>query len=437
MKLPRELREFVRYASLNVLGMAGLSCYILADTYFISKGMGSDGLAALNLALPVYSFIHGTGLLFGMGGATRFSILKNQGRTEEGQAAFTHALVIGELQAALFFLLGVFGSDTLAYMLGGRGEVYEMSRTYLQMLLLFSPAVILNDVISCFVRNDGAPHLAAAGLLTGCIANIILDYVFIFPMQMGIFGAVLATEIAPVLSLCVMSPFFFRKKNSFHLCRCALKGRLTADIAGAGLPSLVTEVSSGIVIMVFNAILLRMEGETAVAAYGVVTNLALVATAIYTGLAQGVQPLMSGYYGRGENESVRRLLGYGLKLSLTMAGAIYAAILLWAQPIAGVFNSAGESRLQELAVWGLKVYFLYGFFAGVNILLATFFTCVERPRPANIMSLLRGLLLVVPMAFLLSAAGGMTGLWAAVAVTEALVTGLGLRFYFKKNEKTV
>ena len=409
--------------------MVGLSCYILADTFFVSQGMGSNGLTALNLAIPVYSFIHGTGLMLGMGGATRYSILKAQGSHQDAQQVYTHTLGLGAIFALFFFLLGLFASHTITRFLGADAEVYDMTHTYLRVLLLFSPLFLLNDITLPFIRNDGAPRLAMCGLIASSLSNIILDYVFIFPLNMGIFGAVLATSIAPAISLGVFVPFFLKKHNSFHPVRCPVQFGVAKDILSLGLPSLVTEVSAGVVMIVFNTILLSLQGNLAVAAYGVVSNLALVVTAIYTGIAQGVQPLMSHHYGAGEHTRTNRLLRYALMTTLALSAALYALILLGAGPIASIFNSEGDPQLQAMAVRGLRLYFSCCFCTGVNVVLCTFFTSIERSRPANTMSLLRGLVIVIPMAWLLSHLGGMDGLWCTLTVTEALVACLGFWFY--------
>ena len=270
------LKLYLKYMVLNVLGMLGLSCYILADTYFISVGLGSNGLTALNLAIPVFSFINGTGLMLGMGGATRYSILKSQGQDQRKNQVFTNTIFLYLGFSLLFELLGVFGCNLITKLLGADEAVFSMTKTYIQVLLLFSPAFLLNPILQCFVRNDGAPQLSMAAMLGGSFSNIILDYVFIFIFDMGIFGAVLATSFAPIIGLMIQSPFFIKKKNQFHLIRCGLRGRTVSYIFAGGIPSLISELSSGIVIIVFNSIILGIEGNIGVAAYGVIANLSLV-----------------------------------------------------------------------------------------------------------------------------------------------------------------
>ena len=293
MKKNSHLRDFARYASLNVLGMIGVSCYILADTFFVAKGMGADGVTALNIAIPIYSLIHGTGLMIGMGGATKFAIYKSQGRDEAGSRVFTCALLMALVIGAIYFLGGAFFSMPLAKLLGAKGSVVGMTNTYLKVLMMFGPFFVLNDTFNCFIRNDGNPKLSMAAMLTGSFSNIILDYVFIFPLDMGIFGAILATGLSPVISLCILSIYKFRKKNSFHIVRTRHEGRTFGGILSIGVQSLITELSSGIVVLAFNIIILGLAGNTGVAAYAVIANTSIVAVSIFTGIAQGGQPLIS------------------------------------------------------------------------------------------------------------------------------------------------
>lgn len=423
------VKNFARYTILSVLGTLGVSCYILADTFFVSKGLGTNGLAALNLAIPVYNFIHGTGLMLGMGGATRFSVCKSQGKYEVVNRIYTNTVYLAVLFSSAFFLLGLFFSSWLAALLGADASVLEMTDTYLKWLLLFAPAFILNDVLLCFVRNDESPQLSMIAMLIGSFSNIALDYIFIFPMQMGIFGAIFATGLSPIISIAMMLPHWIKKRNTFHLIKTKIEANIVKWDLSLGFPSLITQLSSGIVMIVFNAIILKLEGNTGVAAYGVVANISLVIVAVYTGIAQGVQPLISTFYGIGNDKQARTVLRYAMTTMLTVSCVIYLLIFVFAQPITAVFNSENNMKLQQIAVAGLKLYFISIPFVGYNIILANYFTSVEKAFPAHILSILRGLIIIIPMAFILSALWKMTGVWLTYPITEFLVALLGFVIY--------
>lgn len=423
------LEEFFQYVVLNVCGMIGLSCYILADTYFVSKGLGAYGLAALNLAIPIYSFVHGCGLMMGMGGATRYSIFRGQQKYETANKVFSNTVYFTVTLAVLFVLMGLFFSGEFAALLGADKEIFDMTKTYLRVILLFSPAFMMNDVLICFVRNDGNPRLSMMAMLIGSFANIVLDYIFIFPLRMGILGAVLATGCAPVISMAIMSRHWIKKQNRFHLEKNKISASLAGKIISLGTPSLIIEVASGIVMIVFNSLILQLRGNIGVAAYGVVANLSLVVSSIYTGIAQGTQPIASRAYGQRDKGGVRKSLKYAVLTMLLLSGVIYLVLLFAANPIIEVFNSEQNKQLQQIAIKGLKLYFTAIPFVGFNIIISGYFTSTGKAVPAQVVSLLRGLFLIIPAALLLSALFGVTGVWLSYPITEGIVAITGIVLY--------
>lgn len=427
------LAEFSKYTILNVLGMLGLSCYILADTFFISKGLGANGLTALNLAIPVYSFIHGTGLMLGIGGATKYSIYRGQKEYDKADKLFSNTIYLAVFFAIIYILTGIFLTEKLTHLLGADSSVFNMTKTYLKVILLFAPAFLTNDTLICFVRNDGNPRLAMLAMIIGSLSNIALDYIFLFPLQLGIFGAVLATGLAPVISICILFNHWSRKENHIFLRKCRPFPTIFTSILSLGFPSFVTEIASGIVIIIFNIIILKLKGNIGVAAYGVIANLSLVVISIYTGIAQGMQPIMSKAYGFGNKQILKQIFQYGIRTVLGVSCVIYLLIFSYANLITGIFNSEHNKQLQEIAVIGLKLYFTAIPFAGLNIILSIFFTSTEKALPAQTISLLRGIVLIIPMAFLLSSLAGMTGIWLAFPVTEAIITIFGFLLYHKSK----
>lgn len=432
-------KKFLKYVSMNVLGMLGLSFYILADTWFISKGVGVNGLTALNLAIPIYSFVHGCGLMLGMGGASRYSILRGGGKDEDAERMFLLTLLPAVVLIGVFVFCGIFFSRNIAGMMGAEGTVYEMTECYLRFIFLFSPAFILNDICNCFVRNDGNPKLAMGAMLTGSLMNIILDYVFVFPLGWGMFGAVFATGLAPVFGMLVLSRHFIKRKNGFLLWK--RKKTMTwnlheiKSVLLIGIPSLVGEVSSGIVILVLNAIIMKLDGETGVAAYGVIANLSLVVIAIYTGIAQGIQPLQSRYFGGRRKKERKRTFLYALFVVFGVSVLIYLLLVINVTNVVGAFNSEGSQVLQEIAEQGIRWYFTGIVFAGMNIIISADFAAAGRGVPAQIISVLRGILLMVPAAYLLSFVWGMPGVWLTFPVVEGGVFVVGSIFYRKGKRR--
>ena len=402
------LQEFGKYVSQSVLSQLGVSCYILADTYFISKGVGADGLTALNLAIPVFSVMNGCGFMLGIGSGTKYGIMKGTGNEKRGDVLFTSSLCVVTVLAVIFMLIGLLAADPITVLVGANAEVYDMTRTYLQVILLFSPMFMINNLLGAMIRNDGNTSLAMTAMLSGCLFNIVFDYIFVFPMGLGLFGAVLATAVAPIISILILLQHFVKKKNQFRLIRVRPDVRLVASAAGLGVPSLVTEVSSGLVIAVFNLLILGLAGNVGVAAYGVVANISIVVIAIYNGIAQGVQPLLSREYGRSQEKNVNRFLSLAMMLTVILAMVIYVGIYWNADVIAMIFNSGRDMDLQRIAVEGLKIYFTACPFVGANILLAIYFAATDQAAPAQMISLLRGLIVIIPLAFIMANVTGLT-----------------------------
>lgn len=424
---------FLKYVSANVLGMIGYSCYILADTFFIARGIGADALAALNLVLPAYSLMNGTGLMIGMGAASRYTISSTKPEGTLHRTIFTQALYLAAFAAVIFSSGGIFLPDRIAAVLGANADTIGYATDYIRILLIFSPLFLGNNLLLSFVRNDGAPRLSMTGMIVGSLTNIVLDYVFIYPLGMGMTGAALATATAPVISMLIMSIHFIKKRNHFRPVRTRLSLVRWGDICTLGVSSLVTELSSGVVIIVFNYLILGLNGNTGVAAYGILANIALVLVSIYTGIGQGVQPIVSRYAGKDGEEQRRSLRRYALATSLSFALLSYLLIAVFAVPLAELFNREHDPILTDIASNGMRIYFVSLFFSGINIVAAAFLSSADRPKQAFVISILRGFVLIIPVAWILSVLFGLTGIWMAVPVTEAIVCALALIFLFRKD----
>ena len=416
-------KQFFKYVSQNIFGLIGTSCYILADTYFIAQAAGTDGVTLLNLCLPIYNLIFAFGSMIGLGAATRYAILRAQGDAR-AQRYFSNAIFSVCILAVPFMLVGIFRPDGLLRLMGGDADIVALGMNYARIFLMFTPFFMCNYVVASFVRNDGDPSLAMVATLSGSLFNVVFDYIFIFPMGLGLPGAALATAISPILSIAVCSAHFIKKSNTITFVRKAPSVRLLAQSCQLGISGFVGELSSGVTTTVFNFLLLRLAGNVAVAAYGVVANFALVATAIFNGVAQGAQPLVSQCYGKNEMAGARKLLLLGCGTALGLAALLYGVVFGYTDALTALFNSENSALMAEFAHSGMRIYFVGYFFAGCNIVAAGYLGAVNRPAEASITSLCRGMVAIVVCSLVLSALFGMNGVWAAFPVSEAITLAL-------------
>ena len=423
---PSVERLFGKYVFQNICGMLGISAYILADTFFISLAEGSNGLTALNLVLPLYSIIFGVGSMIGVGSATKFKIHHARG-DKEADIYFSNAILFCFIFGLLFMVLGLIASATIS----------TLANPYTKIFMIFSPFFMWNYVFNAFVRNDGAPSLAMTATICSSLFNIVMDYVLMFPLGLGMAGAALATAFSPIVGILICCIHFFKKENTICFLRIRPSFRRLIASCQLGISAFVGEISSGVITVVFNFIILGLVGNNGIAAFGVVTNTAIVATAIFNGISQGSQPLFSEYYGKNDNISMRKTLFLSIGTALSLAVLILLLIWILAPQLVAIFNSEQNAVLASYAIPGIRLYFIGFIFAGFNIVCTGYLGATEAALGASITSLLRGFVAIIFFAFLLSHFFGMIGVWVAFPVAEcvtALVAVYAVAIQIKKQK---
>ena len=271
---------FWKYISLGIFGMIGSAGTILADAFFVSDRLGAAGLAAMNIAICMFGLMNGIGLLFGIGGATRYTIANAQGDNVKANQIFSLSFFTALFVGGLLAIIGLFFSQPISYLLGANAETIVMCNIYLKTILLFAPAFICNHLLMAFVRNDGNPGLSTCAMMIGSITNIVLDYLFMYPLNMGIFGAAMATGLAALIGISISGIHIFLAKGNLQFVYTRFHFKEIVAIISLGTSSFITEFSSSIVIVVYNLLILNKTGNMGVAAYGIVANLALMVLAV-------------------------------------------------------------------------------------------------------------------------------------------------------------
>ncbi len=414
---------FTEYVATNIIGQIGMSAYILVDTIFISVAAGSAGMAALNLVLPFFDLIFAFGDMFGVGCATRFTILRARG-DGEADRYFMNSILWSVLCGIPFMLIGTFLSPQVIRLLGGDAELLEVGVPYMRVFMMFAPMFMISRCLNAFTRNDGAPKTAMAAVFMSGVFNIVFDYIFMFPMKLGMAGAALATGIAPIISFVICGTHLFSKKCSIRMKDWRLSGRLIVQGAQLGTASFIGDIASAMTMLVFNYLILALAGNVGVAAFGIISNIALVATSVFNGIAQGAQPLFSDFYGKRLQKQVGETFRLAIGTSLCMAVLFIAVFNLFPSQIVEIFNSEGNPEMVRLGITGIRLYFIGYLFAGVNIVGAGYLSATEAAMASFIVSIFRGVIAVIACALLMAWLFGMTGVWLAFTVAELLTTVL-------------
>lgn len=418
-------RQLIRYIVPNILAMAGTSCYVLADTFFISIAEGANGITALNLVLPVYGLIYALGSMIGVGSATRYTLSKATGQDSAGDF-FSNSVWWTLLLSSMFVLTGLCFPGEFLALLGADEQIAVIGVPYLQIVLLFAPFFMLNYTFTAFVRNDYAPKLAMLATLLSGLFNIVFDYIFMFPMGMGMIGAALATGISPIVSMSICMVHYLSKNSSIVFTKKRPSLHKLFASCSLGVVAFVGELSSGITTLVFNFILLSISGNTAVAAYGVIANIALVGTALLNGVSLGLQPVASAMHGRTGAKEERRIYAHALMIAEMIAIMAAAAAVLFGDQLIAVFNSERSAELASYAAPGIRVYFAGFLIAAVNIVKSGFYSAIGKAAQSSAIALSRGVITISVLAFLLSAIFGVMGVWMAFPASELVTWILSL-----------
>lgn len=429
----KESTLFFKYIFPSVFGMVGMSLYIFADTYFIANGIGSIGLTALNVAIPLFSILTGLGLLIGIGGGTIFSIAKGSGDLKRQNESFSIALSLGIVCGIIITIVGILFSRQISLALGASEQVIDLVNVYVKTIFVFSIAFITNHIIAAFVRNDGAPKLAMIAMLLSTLANIVMDYILIYPLDLGIFGAAAATAVSPVVSIAILLLHFILKNNSFKYRRIKPKIKDILEVVKGGISSCITELCSGIVIFIFNIVILNLKGDIGVAAYGIISNVALIAIAVFNGLCQGIQPLISINYGAEKYDRLKNFVKYGIVTSLILGLMFYAVGFFYPYEITMLFNSENIKELTDLTVRGIGIYFISLIIMGVNMTIIMILQSISRAKEALILSLSRGFFAILIGLIILPQLFGLDGVWITAIFAE--VVTLLIAVVIVKNKK--
>lgn len=405
-------KSLYQYIAPNILAMVGMSCYILADTFFIATSQGTNGITALNLALPIYGLIFAIGSMIGTGSAIRYTLAKATGQ-QETKKYFSNALIWDAIVSVIFIAAGLFFPGQVMRVMGADAVIEAIGIPYIRIVLCFTPFFMMNYAFTAFVRNDNAPHIAMAATLLSSLFNIVFDYVFMFPLGMGMTGAALATAVSPIVSILICMVHYLSPKSSvaFHFMVPSVKMLISS--CSLGVVAFVGEIASAVTTMVFNFVLLGLDGNTAVAAYGVIANTALVGTAIFNGVSQGLQPLASEAHARGEEHEKHQILIKSIVTGIILSIVLIGGVWFFASDITSAFNSEHSAQLAAYAIPGIRIYFIGFFAAGINIICAGFLSATDHAKESSIVAISRGIIAIIIFALVLPTFLGITGVWLA------------------------
>ncbi len=424
---------FFRYLMPAIMANMVTSIYILADTIIIGKGIGADAMAALNIILPLFNIFFGTGLLFGVGGSVLMSIARGSGDEQLGRCYFTLSILLNAITCLFLTIILYIYMEPLVRFLGATEVTMPYIRNYAPYVILGLSAFSFSSLLQTFVRNDGAPKLAMIAVVSGGIFNVILDIIFVFPLNMGMAGASIASVLGSLCTIVILLFHFTSKTNGLKFSLEAFTFAQIGRIFKNGFTSFLIDITSGIVIFIFNIELLKCAGDTGVTMYGVICNSAIVVICLCNGINQAAQPILSTNYGGGLYERIDRVRGLGIKTALAICSIPTILGLVVPNLFTYIFLNPNEEIL-AMSPTAIRIYFAGMLVMGINMFAVGYFQSTAKPALSLTLCLLRGCALSILFVKILAPLLGIVGIWASVPLGEMVTLFIAI-YFMKKHTK--
>ena len=414
----------------TLLSMVFTSLLTVVDGIFVGQGVGSGALAAVNIVAPLFLVTTGIALMFGVGVSVVASIHLSKGNNKAADINVTQALEVAPLLMALMAAALYICRTPFLRLMGCSDLLLPLALEYLVPLLPGSVFILVETIGTFIIRLDGSPKFASAvGIIPG-VLNIFLDWLFVFPMQMGIAGSSVATTVCCVISSGIVFWYMARRTRTVHLYRLKLSrtslyltARNMGYMARSGFSSMLGELAMSMIMITGNYVFIRALGEDGVAAFSVACYLYPIVFMVNNSVAQSAQPIISYNYGAGNSDRVREAFQLSIRTAAICGLLAMAVLALGAKPLIGLFLQKGTAPY-EIATSGLPLFATSAVFFALNIAIIGYYQAIEQNVRATVYMLLRGLGLIVPAFILMPMLISPQGMWLAVPVSECLTLGI-------------
>ena len=420
------LSNFIRFSTATIASLMVFSLYSIVDGLFVARGVGEYAMSAVNLAVPFMNAMFSIALLFAVGTSTIIAIYLGEGKGENANSLFTQNTVLLLVMGVVLSVLVIVFLEPFALLLGAEEMTLPYVKDYLLGLAPFAFCFMVSYNMEILVKTDGHPRVALLTVITGCLANCVLDYVAIFILDWGIFGAAVATGVSQLLTVVLYLRHFMSKRSTFHFTRFRFDFSIYRRLLPIGVSDSLTELCNGVMIFLFNHTILRCIGERGLVSYTIIAyaNTLIINTTM--GISQGAQPLISFHYGRKDEGSCRKLLKYGLISAAAVSIGCFALLWIFTPQLTQAFLGLEDLALNAYTVDAFRRYGISYLLLGFNVFIGGYLTARERPRGAIAISTGRGLIVQAAALLTLAATLGGDAIWFTHVISEAVVLVLSL-----------
>lgn len=406
------------------------SIFATIDAMMIGKYHGAIGTAAVAVFNPCWTIIYSSGLFIGIGGATLFAVNKGGGKERISNEYFTVSIALGILISIILFVILTLNIDSIFYFFGANYELVNLTKLYFASIKFAIPICVFDSILSAYLRNDNNPELAFWAVIVGGVFNAVLDYYFVFILDMGIFGAGLATAIG--LTVCTITMMFhlFTKKSTLKLIVPSNMYRKMKEVIILGFPTAITDLAMGIIGILFNRQIMHYFGTNELAIYGVITQITAFAQCGSYGIGQASQPIIAYNFGANNIKNVKECLKLALTTCLIMGIFWMLTTRITPNLFIKIFMS-DDKKIFEIAPFIISSYGLSYLLLPFNIFSPYYFQSILKPKISLLSSILRSIIMSAMFIIFLPKIFNANLLWYAMLFTEVAVFAYNVLYISK------
>ncbi len=427
--------KLIRFTLPTIAMMIFTSIYGVVDGVFVSNCVGSDAFAAVNLIMPVIMILGSTGFMIGTGGSAIVSKTLGEKKLEKANEYFSMLIYLCIVSGVILSAIGIIFIKPIAGLLGATGDIANNCIIYGRTVFFMMTGLFLQNAFQSFLVVAEKPKLGLAVTLLAGFTNMFLDFLFVYVLRLGVFGAAVATGISQFVGAIIPVIYFASGKNNIlHLKKCRFNKDIIIKTCINGSSEMVTNMSMSLVNMLYNMQLMKYIGTNGVVAYGIIMYVGFIFSGTYIGYSLGSAPVISYHYGAGNKKELKSLFKHSIILLVISSVVMTLLAEVLAKYLAGIFVSY-DKQLLELTTTAIRIYSVSYLISELNIFASSFFTALNNGFVSAAISFLRMFLFQIIMILLLPVIIGINGIWIAVTAAEALALVVSVIFVIINRKK--
>lgn len=425
-------KDYWKYIIPSLVAQVVFTLYTMVDALMVARGVSARALAGVNIASPYVTVLWAMAIMFAVGTSTIVARLMGENQAEIADEVFSQTVFVLIVFSVFFSVLTYIGAGTIADLLGATENTRIFSITYIKTIAPFSLVFITSYLFEILMPVDGHPKLASVVVTIGVVANCVLDYLFIFILKKGVWGAAFATGISQTLVTVLFLLHFLSKNSNIKFVKFKFKGKLIGQEIWRGLPSGIAEVSPGIAVFIFVRVIGKYIGEDGLLAYSTVSYISAILVIIAVAVGQGSQPLISYYNGAKRPDVIKKILSYEFRTVAISGILLFICIWCLAPAIVNLFIGGESLELIDYSINAFRLFITFSLIDVYSIVLAQYATALERPISGILISSLRSTVFLILGIFIAMKILGTKGIWLGMTASEAITLILAVIMY-KKN----